>query len=150
MLTYENFVSVLLSVIERAGLNIAYTQELLDTHALIWWLTDNPCLSPSARAGIADPDNAVFASAASGYEVANKQRLGKLPGKIAQDLPKALRQARIPVHPLTLEHMIAAGLLPGPHRDPWDRLIMAQAQGDGFTVVTVDPVFRDYAVPLWW
>jgi PIN domain nuclease of toxin-antitoxin system len=123
---------------------------LLDTHALIWWLTDNPRLSASARAAIANPDNAVFASAASGYEVANKQRLGKLPGKIAQDLPSALRQARIPEHPLTLEHTIAAGLLPGPNRDPWDRLIMAQAQGDGFTVVTVDPVFADYALPICW
>jgi PIN domain nuclease of toxin-antitoxin system len=123
---------------------------LLDTHALIWWLTDNPRLPASARAVVADPGNAVFASAASGYEVANKQRLGKLPGKIAQDLTNALRQARIPVHALTLEHTIAAGLLPGPHRDPWDRLIMAQALGDGFTVVTVDPVFRDYAVPVWW
>jgi PIN domain nuclease of toxin-antitoxin system len=69
---------------------------LLDTHALIWWLTDNRRLSAKARAAVADPNNAVFASAASGYEVANKQRLGKLPGRIAQDLSTALRQARIP------------------------------------------------------
>lgn len=123
---------------------------LLDTHALIWWLTDNPRLSAAARSAIADVDNAVFASAATGYEIANKQRLGKLPGRIAQDLPNALRQARIPVHVLSLDHMIAAGLLPGPHRDPWDRLIMAQALADDFAVVSIDPVFRDYGVPTCW
>lgn len=123
---------------------------LLDTHALIWWLTDSPRLSHTARAAIADPDNLALASAASGYEIANKQRLGRLSGRIAQDLPSALRQARIPVHVLTLAHTIAAGLLPGPHRDPWDRLIMAQALTDDLTVVTVDPVFQDYALPICW
>lgn len=123
---------------------------LLDTHALIWWLTDNRRLSRPARAAIADPVNLVMASAASGYEVANKQRLGRLSGGIAQDLPKALREARISVHALTLAHTVAAGLLPGPHRDPWDRLIMAQALSDDLAVVTVDPVFRDYALPIFW
>lgn len=123
---------------------------LLDTHALIWWLTDNRRLSSAARAAIADPDNLVMASAASGYEIANKQRLGRLSGRIAQDLPKARREARIPVHALTLAHTIAAGLLPGPHRDPWDRLVMAQALSDDLTVVTVDPVFQEYALPICW
>jgi PIN domain nuclease of toxin-antitoxin system len=123
---------------------------LVDTHALIWWLADRPRLSRTARAAIADPDNVVLASAATGYEIANKQRLGKLSGKLAQDLPGALREARIPVLGLTLEHAIAAGLLPGPHRDPWDRLIMAQALVEDLTVLTIDPVFADYAVPVWW
>lgn len=123
---------------------------LLDTHALIWWLTDHPRLSQAARVAIADPDNAVFASAASGYEIANQERLGKLSGKIAQDLPGALRRARIPVLALGLEHATAAGLLPGPHRDPWDRLIMAQALVDQLTIVTVDPVFGHYAIPVCW
>lgn len=123
---------------------------LLDTHALIWWLTENPRLSRAAHSAIADPHNPAFASAASGYEIANKQRLGKLSGKIAQDLPGALREARIPILALTLDHTIAAGLLPGPHRDPWDRLIMAQAMVDELTVVTIDPVFRNYAMPVWW
>jgi PIN domain nuclease of toxin-antitoxin system len=119
---------------------------LLDTHALIWWLTDHPRLSRAARSAIAEPDNAVFASAASGYEIANKQRLGR----IAQELPGALRRARIPVLRLHLEHTIAAGLLAGPHRDPWNRLIMAQAMVDDLTIVTIDPVFADYAVPTLW
>jgi PIN domain nuclease of toxin-antitoxin system len=119
---------------------------LLDTHALIWWLTDHPRLSRAARSAIAEPDNAVFASAASGYEIANKQRLGR----IAQELSGALRRARIPVLRLHLEHTIAAGLLAGPHRDPWNRLIMAQAMVDDLTIVTIDPVFADYAVPTLW
>jgi len=123
---------------------------LLDTHALIWWLTDNPRLSRRAHRAIADPGNAAFASAATGYEIANKQRLGKLAGKIAQELPAALREARIPALGLGLEHTIAAGLLPGPHRDPWDRLIMAQALALDLTIVTVDPIFADYAVPVLW
>lgn len=123
---------------------------LLDTHALIWWLTDSPKLSRAARVGLADSDHAVFASAASGYEIANKERMGRLPGKLTGILTKALRKARISTHALTLDHTIAAGQLPGPHRDPWDRLIMAQAMRDGFTVVTLDPVFRDYGVPVLW
>jgi PIN domain nuclease of toxin-antitoxin system len=123
---------------------------LLDTHALIWWLTDHPRLSRAARSAIADPNNAAFASAVSGYEIANKQRLGKLPGRVAQELPSAVRRARIPVLRLGLDHTLAAGLLPGPHRDPWNRLIMAQAMVEELTIVTIDPVFEDYAVPTWW
>jgi len=123
---------------------------LLDTHALIWWLTDSPKLSRTARAALADPRNSACATVVSGYEIAYKQRLGKLPAEIPPDLPKALRDARLPAHALTLDHTIAAGQLPGPHRDPWDRLIMAQAMRDGLTVVTLNRVFRDYGVPVHW
>jgi PIN domain nuclease of toxin-antitoxin system len=123
---------------------------LLDTHALIWWLIDSPSLSQAARAAIADPRSAVFASAVSGYEIANKERLGRLPGKLTQILPQALRKARISRQALTLDVTIAAGRLPGPHRDPWDRLIIAQAIAGGFTVVSLDAVFRDYGVPVCW
>ena len=123
---------------------------LLDTHALIWWIVDSPKLSQPARSAIAEPRNAVLASVVSGYEIAYKQRLGRLPAEIAEDLPKALRDARVRTQPLTLDHTIAAGQLPGPHRDPWDRLIIAQAMRDGFTLVTADPVFRDYGVPVCW
>ena len=123
---------------------------LLDTHALIWWLVESPKLSRAARVAIAEPRSAVFVSAVSGYEIANKERLGRLPGKLTQILSQALRKARISRQALTFEHTIAAGQLPGPHRDPWDRLIIAQAMEGGFTVVTVDPVFRDYGVPVCW
>ena len=123
---------------------------LLDTHALIWWIIDSPKISQAARTVIAEPRNAVFASVVSGYEIAYKQRLGKLPADIPADLPSALRDARIRTQQLTLDHAIAAGQLPGPHRDPWDRLIMAQAIAGGLTVVTVDAVFRDYGIPVCW
>jgi PIN domain nuclease of toxin-antitoxin system len=123
---------------------------LLDTHALIWWLIDSPKLSAAARTKIADPRCAVFATPVSGYEIANKERLGRLPGKLTRVLPQALRRGRIAIHPLTFEHALAAGQLPGPHRDPWDRLIIAQAMAGGLTVVTIDAVFRAYGVPVCW
>ena len=123
---------------------------LLDTHALIWWIVDSPKLSQPARTAIAAPRNAVLASVVSGYEIAYKRRLGRLPAEIPDDLPRALRDARILTQELTLDHTIAAGQLPGPHRDPWDRLIIAQAMAGGLTVVTLDAVFRDYGVPVCW
>lgn len=123
---------------------------LLDTHALIWWIVDSRKLSQTARTAIAEPRNVVLASVVSGYEIAYKQRLGKLPAEIPEDLPKALRDARIQAQQLTLDHTIAAGQLPGPHRDPWDRLLIAQAMAGGFTMVTTDAVFRDYGVPVCW
>jgi PIN domain nuclease of toxin-antitoxin system len=123
---------------------------LLDTHALIWWIVDSPKLSQPARTAIGEPRNTVLASVVSGYEIAYKQRLGRLPAEIPEDLPRALRDARIRTQQLTLDHTIAAGQLPGPHRDPWDRLIIAQAMAGGLTVVTVDAVFRDYGVPVCW
>jgi PIN domain nuclease of toxin-antitoxin system len=123
---------------------------LLDTHALIWWIVDSPKLSQPARTAIAEPHNTVLASVVSGYEVAYKHRLGKLPAEIPEDLSRALRDARIRTQQLTLDHAIAAGRLPGPHRDPWDRLIIAQAMIGGLTVVTADAVFRDYGVPICW
>lgn len=123
---------------------------LLDTHALIWWLIDSPRLSHAARAEIANPRSAVFATPVSGYEIANKERQGRLPGKLTRVLPQVLRKGRIAIHPLTFDHALAAGQLPGPHRNPWDRLIIAQAMAAGLTVVTVDPVFHDYGVPVCW
>jgi PIN domain nuclease of toxin-antitoxin system len=123
---------------------------LLDTHALIWWLVDSPKLSQAARTEIADPRRSVFATPVSGYQIANKERRGRLPGNLTRVLPQVLRKARIAIHPLTFEHALAAGQLPGPHRDPWDRLIITQAMAGGLTVVTVDAVFRDYGVPVCW
>jgi PIN domain nuclease of toxin-antitoxin system len=123
---------------------------LLDTHALVWWLVDSPALSADARAAIADPANEVWASAVAGYELANKQRLGKLQPPVADELTSMVRRAGLPVLPISLNHAVAAGALPGPHRDPWDRLLMAQARTDGLRIVTCDPVFADYAVPTLW
>ncbi len=123
---------------------------LLDTHALVWWLTNNPRLAKRPRDAIADPINHVHASAASGYEIAYKQALGKLPGSVGSELPRILRRERLPVLPVGIDEMVAAALLPGPHRDPWDRIIMAQAKLGQLEVVTVDPVFARYGIPVYW
>jgi PIN domain nuclease of toxin-antitoxin system len=123
---------------------------LLDTHALIWFLSGNSRLSSAARAAIEDSENIILASAVSGYEIAYKRRQGRLPAEISRELPQALRKASISAHPITLEAAIEAGELPGPHRDPWDRLLIAQARLEGLSVVSVDPVFRQYGVSVVW
>lgn len=121
---------------------------LLDTHALIWWLTDDARLSVAARAAIADEDNQVFASACSGYEIAYKQERGRLLSPLPFPIAVLIRRAFLTPLPISAEHAEAAGRLPGPHRDPWDRIMMAQALAEGLTVVTVDRVFADYGVSV--
>jgi PIN domain nuclease of toxin-antitoxin system len=123
---------------------------LLDTHALIWFLTGSERLSPRARDAIEDPANVVLASSAAAYEIGFKQRSGRLPQPVVKELPRFMRRARIAEHPIGFDHAIAASQLPGPHRDPWDRLMMAQALADGLTVVTLDPVFAEYGVTVLW
>ena len=125
---------------------------LLDTHALLWWLLDSPELSTTARAAIAAPDQRVLVSAATGWEIATKHRIGKLPEArdIAEKLPAYLRKQRFEVLPITLEHSMSAGTLPGPHRDPFDRMLIAQATALDAIVATVDPVFAEYGVRVLW
>jgi len=122
---------------------------LLDTHAVLWWLTANPRLSNAAEAAIASADNDVFVSACIGYEIAFKQRLGRLP-PLPESLPDRLERERIAILPISLDHAVGAAALPGPHRNPWDRIIMAQALAEACHVVTVDRVFSDYDVPVVW
>jgi len=122
---------------------------LVDTHALLWWLTDNPRLSYAAEAAISDPDNEVFVSACIGYEIAYKQRLGRLPA-LPERLARRLEREGIETLPVSLAHALAAAALPGPHRDPWDRIMMAQALAERCYMVTVDQVFADYNVPVLW
>lgn len=125
---------------------------LLDTHALLWWLFDDPRLPDVARAAISDPENRVLVSAASAWEISTKHRLGKLPeaGDVASGLARYVRRARFSELAVGLEHALAAGALPGPHRDPFDRMLIAQARNEDLAVVTVDPVFRDYGVRVIW
>lgn len=125
---------------------------LLDTHTLLWWLFDDPKLSAKAKRAIKNPDNAIFASTASAWEIATKYRLGKLPGaeEAAQRLPELLRSARIEPLPISMEHALAAGALAGPHRDPFDRMLIAQAQIENLSIVTTDRVFSDYDVKVIW
>ncbi|MGH8606417.1 MAG: type II toxin-antitoxin system VapC family toxin [Gammaproteobacteria bacterium] len=125
---------------------------LLDTHVLIWWLGSLPMLSADARDVVADPENEAFVSSASAFEIVTKYRLGKLPVAAAfiDGLDEHLRREGFKPVALSLPHALAAGRLPGPHKDPFDRMLIAQAQLEGFTVVTSDPVFQRYRVPVVW
>jgi len=125
---------------------------LLDTHALLWWLLDSPELSRAAAAAISAPEQRVLVSAATAWELGTKYRIGKLPEAqdIVANLPQYLRKQRFEVLPISVEHALAAGQLPGPHRDPFDRMLMAQAQIERAGVVTVDPVFKDYGLAVVW
>ena len=125
---------------------------LLDTHALLWWLFDDPKLSSRAREVISESENEILVSAASAWEISTKHRLGKLPeaGDVAQRLPIYVRQARFTELCISIEQAQVAGDLPGPHRDPFDRMLIAQAKLLTVPVVTVDPVFRDYGATVLW
>lgn len=125
---------------------------LLDTHTLLWWLSDDAGLTPKARKFIAETGNSCVVSAASAWEVATKFRIGKLPG--ASDLvagfAECLQRERFDVLSISADHAIRAGLLPGPHKDPFDRMLIAQAQAEGIPIVSNDIVFDDYAVRRIW
>lgn len=125
---------------------------LLDTHALLWWLFDDPQLSRDARDVIKDPDSTVLVSSASGWEIATKYRLGRLPeaAEAAENLPALLRRGRLGTLPITLEHSLLAGSLPGPHRDPFDRMLIAQSQVENLPVITMDSAFEPYDVEVHW
>ncbi|HEV2187376.1 MAG TPA: type II toxin-antitoxin system VapC family toxin [Stellaceae bacterium] len=122
---------------------------LLDTHAILWWLMDDRHLSGTAAAALDDATNELFVSAVAAYEIGYKQGLGRLP-LLPEGLPRRLQRASITVLALSLSHALAAAALPGPHRDPWDRIMIAQAQSEDLTVVTVDRVFANYRVPVLW
>lgn len=125
---------------------------LLDTHALLWWLLDAPELSATARAAITLGDRRVVVSAAISWELAIKLKLGKLPfaAELVENLPRYLRKERFDVLPISLEHTLAAGALPGPHRDPFDRMLIAQSQIEKLQLVSRDTVFSDYAADVIW
>lgn len=121
-------------------------------HALLWWLLDEPEMSNQARAIIADPGNEILVSSASAWEIATKFRLGKIPhiGNLVQTLPEMLQKARMDVLPVSLAHALAAGNLPGPHRDPFDRMLIAQSRIEDLPFVTKDPVFKEYLPNILW
>jgi PIN domain nuclease of toxin-antitoxin system len=110
---------------------------------------DDSRLSRTAGTALDDGENELFVSTVAGYEIACKQASGRLP-PLPNGLPRRLYRAGIQAIPVSLDHALAAAVLPGPHRDPWDRIMMAQALAEALTVVTVDRVFRDYDVPVLW
>ncbi len=125
---------------------------LLDTHALLWWWTDDAKLSARSRALIADPANEVLLSSASAWEVSTKYRLGKLPeaGEIAEHFDAFLNESHMTPLPITIEHALKAGALQRHHRDPFDRMLIAQSQVERAPIVTKDAAFAAYEVELLW
>jgi PIN domain nuclease of toxin-antitoxin system len=125
---------------------------LFDTHALIWWWNDNPLLPMGVRRRLVDPDNTIFVSAASAWEVATKVRLGKWQeAEEAAELFEALCDRNgFEQLPVSVAHGLLAGLLPGNHRDPFDRMIAAQAIHDELVVITRDPALAELGCATFW
>jgi PIN domain nuclease of toxin-antitoxin system len=125
---------------------------LLDTHALLWWLAEPDRLSPEAQAAIAEPANGVHVSAASGWEIATKVRLGKLTTsrELLDDLPGLLAAQGFQLLPITQQHGLHAGSYPIPHRDPFDRLLAAQAELAMLALVSIDPALQAFPCRLLW
>jgi len=120
---------------------------LLDTHALLWWLEEHPALSHVAYAAIADPETTVAVSAASLWEISTKQNLGELRPPV-DDVVGSLAANRLEALAITPEHAWAAQQLPLHHRDPFDRILVAQAQLEGLTIVTRDSKIARYQVAI--
>ena len=125
---------------------------LLDTHAFLWWIADSEKLSTTARDTIADELNDIAVSAASAWEIATKFRLGKLPGceVVAVDVAGHIRRQGFEELAIDVADAERAGRLPGPHRDPFDRMLAAQALARESPVVSADPVFDGLGVIRLW
>jgi PIN domain nuclease of toxin-antitoxin system len=125
---------------------------LLDTHTLLWWLTEDSSLPSSARKLIANKNSDILVSAASAWEIATKVRLGKLPTAIdlAHDFVAYIERERFDTLAVSAEHGIRAGLLPGPHKDPFDRMLIAQALAENLAIVSDDVVFDGYGAKRVW
>ena len=121
-------------------------------HALVWWLTGSRQLAASARSAIADPESSVLVSAASIWEIAIKHRSGKWPesGPLLVDVDGWLSQSGFTPLPITLRHAMAAGHLESIHKDPFDRMLIAQSRIENLSVVTIDPVFAAHGVSVIW
>jgi PIN domain nuclease of toxin-antitoxin system len=125
---------------------------LLDTHAFLWWVTDDVRLSSRVRAIIADGDNELYLSAASGWEMAIKTRLGKLhlPDNPASFVLDQLRVNAIEPLAVQMAHALRVYFLPEHHRDPFDRILVAQAQAERMPIITADPQVAQYDVEIVW
>jgi PIN domain nuclease of toxin-antitoxin system len=115
---------------------------------LLWWLADDPALTAAARTAIRQSDVLVFVSAATAWEISIKQTLGRL--EAPDDLAEALAANRFHALPITVAHALAAGRLPRHHDDPFDRMLVAQAQAERLTLVTHDPQLQPYGIPILW
>jgi PIN domain nuclease of toxin-antitoxin system len=125
---------------------------LLDTHVLLWWALDDPKLSGKARSVLSSLESDVFVSAASAWEIATKVRLGKLPGaeSFASEFPARMYLLGFHELAISIEHGQRAGLLPGEHKDPFDRVLIAQAQAENLPIISNEEVFDTYRVRRIW
>ncbi len=125
---------------------------LLDTHALLWWLSDDPGLTRTARKIIAETRNTIVVSAASAWEIATKVRLGKLPtaADFVEDFCAQIEREGFHFLSISPEHGIRGGLLPGPHKDPFDRMLIAQSQAENIPVISNERIFEAYGVRRLW
>ncbi len=125
---------------------------LLDTHALLWWLAGSDRLSAVAHGAIADDANEILVSAASAWEIATKHRLGRLPGAaaVAEDVTGCLLDQGFQPLAITVADGERAGRLPGPVRDPFDRMLIAQALTLDVAMVSIEEPFDRYGVRRLW
>ena len=125
---------------------------LLDTHAFLWWLAGSDRLSEAARHAIADEANDVLISAASAWEITTKHRLGKLPGAeaVVLDVSGSIAGQDFEELEITVDDGSRAGGLPGPHRDPFDRMLVAQALAHDLVLVSNETLFERYAIRRLW
>ena len=126
---------------------------LLDTHTLLWYRSaETAKLSAAARSAIDDPDNETYVSAATAWEVVTKHTLGKLPnaGRLAVDFTRTIVDAGYRSLPITTEHAQTAGALPLHHRDPFDRMLIAQALAERMPLVSNEALFDRYGVRRIW
>ncbi|MEX2493310.1 MAG: type II toxin-antitoxin system VapC family toxin [Nitrospirales bacterium] len=119
---------------------------LLDTHVLLWWLSDHKSLSSKAAVAIKDGENSIFVSAATAWEISMKQGLGKL--KAPANLEEVLTSNSFQPLPISLQHGLVAGALPRHHDDPFDRMLIAQAQIGQLTIITHDIRMEGYGVSI--
>jgi PIN domain nuclease of toxin-antitoxin system len=125
---------------------------LLDTHAFLWFVLNDPALSPTARDLIADPDNDLYLSPASHWEIAIKVSIGKyrIPGSFESWMTQQLQINEIGILPITIAHTAAVTNLPFHHKDPFDRLLIAQSLTETMPIVSADHAFDAYGVSRLW
>ncbi len=124
---------------------------LVDTHVVIWWFREPKKLSSKAQKLMSDSRNMVLVSAASAFEIATKENMGKLDWRpFVVDLERHIEEAGFLTQPVTIEHSIRAGLLPFHHRDPFDRLLVAQAQSLNAPILSTDSMLDQYGVQRIW
>ena len=125
---------------------------LLDTHALVWAVSAPERLSHAAREAVLDTRHRLFISSASAWELATKHRLGKLPGlePLLENFTDHAERLSAELLPIRHDHALRAGALPGAHRDPFDRMLAAQAQLDDLELLTRDPAFAEFEVRTLW